>query len=412
MKSVLPGKIEGRTRAPASKSMMIRAVAAAALARGKSIMRNPSDCDDAKAAIGCAKALGAKVREENGELGIVGGAKPAASVLNCHESGLCMRMFTPIAALFEREIELVAQGSLRKRDVGMVQAPLERLGAICSTRGGLPPVKVKGPIRGGRLEIDGSQSSQFLTGLLMALPLCKGDSELSVPGLKSKPYVKMTLEILEESGIEVRADSQLGKFSIPGGQEYRPVECEIEGDWSGAAFLLVAGAIAGRVEVGGLRQDSPQADRAVVEALEKAGAKVAARKGTVEVEKAHLEGFAFDAADCPDLFPPLAVLACCCEGESRIAGAGRLKGKESDRAAALASELGRMGAKITVSGDEMLIAGGKLRGGEVDSHGDHRIAMACAIAALVSEKGARIEGEGCVSKSFPGFFAELGKLRS
>ncbi len=411
MKSVLPGKIDGRVRAPASKSMMIRAVAAAALAKGKSTVKNPSDCDDAKAAIGCARALGAEVGFGKEIVEIVGGAKPLSTLLNCGESGLCIRMFAPIAALFDREIKLAASGSLMKRSVGIVQEPLEKLGAECKTDGGLPPIKVRGPMRGGKVSIDGSQSSQFLTGLLMALPLCRKSSVLGVCNLKSKPYVRMTMELIGEFGVRVAANDELSSFSVAGGQEYRPSEYEVEGDWSGAAFLLVAGAIAGKVLVRGLRNDSKQADRSVVDALQAAGAGVKLRGDAADVETARLSAFEFDATDCPDLFPPLAVLACFCNGKSVLKGVERLGGKESDRASTLASELGKMGAKICVKGNALEIEGGNLRGGSVDSLGDHRIAMACAIAGLASEKGAEIKNPDCVSKSYPGFFRDLEKMR-
>jgi 3-phosphoshikimate 1-carboxyvinyltransferase len=293
----------------------------------------------------------------------------------------------------------------------MMEGPLRKLGAECRTNGGMPPVKIKGKMRGGSVEVDGSASSQFITGLLMALPLCEGDSVLKVSSLKSKPYVRMTLELLAEFGIKVRHDRELSRFEIGGGQRYRPRSLEVEGDWSSAAFLLVAGAIAGSVRISGLRTDSLQADRAIVDALKRAGANVRIENGKIVAEKSALKGFKFDASDCPDLFPPLAALACSCKGTTVLSGAGRLRGKESDRAASIVSELSAMGAKVRVDGNRMIITGGKLEGGEVDPHNDHRIAMACAVAALASEKGARINWERCVAKSYPGFFRDLESLR-
>jgi 3-phosphoshikimate 1-carboxyvinyltransferase len=295
--------------------------------------------------------------------------------------------------------------------MGMVEAPLRALGASCSTNGGKPPIAVQGPLSGGETEVDGASSSQFLTGLLMALPLCPNDSALHVRNLKSKPYVRMTLSLLREFGISVRHSAGLDRLEIPGRQSYRACRYSVEGDWSGASFLLVAGAVAGRVEVDGLDACSPQADRAVLEALRKAGARVRVANGRVEVSGGNLCGFEFDASDCPDLFPPLAALACSCSGESRIVGAMRLRGKESDRGEALAAELGKMGARVRLEEDSMVIRGGRLRGGKVDSHNDHRIAMACAVAALRSEKGAAITNAECVSKSYPGFFRDLESLR-
>ncbi|MCX6771428.1 MAG: 3-phosphoshikimate 1-carboxyvinyltransferase [Candidatus Micrarchaeota archaeon] len=411
MKKILPCRIEGALEAPSSKSIMIRAVAAALLSNGKSIILCPSYCDDALAAMECAKALGAKVKASKNKVEIIGGHLVSPKKLDCGESGLCMRMFPPIAALCVGKTVLSAKGTLATRNAGMMEKPLSQLGASCISNGGLPPVTVRGPMKGGRAELDGSDSSQFLTGLLMALPLCSNGSVLIVRNLKSKPYVKMTLEMLRAFGVKVHANAALSKFEIPGRQHYAPRAYSVEGDWSGAAFLLVAGAIAGRVVVKGLSANSFQADRAVLIALKEAGAKVEVSKGTVRVGKGKLSAFEFDATGCPDLFPPLAVLACQCSGTSRIKGATRLAGKESNRASALVSELGIMGAAISVKGDVMEITGTRLSGATVESHGDHRIAMACAVAALASEKGARIRGAECVSKSYPRFFEDLESLR-
>jgi 3-phosphoshikimate 1-carboxyvinyltransferase len=411
MRLAKPSKIEGSALAPPSKSMMIRAVAAAALARGRTEISNPTFCEDALAAIGCAGALGAKVETMGGRLIVDGTLVPTGRTLDCRESGLCARMFAPIAALFAKRFVLAGKGSLLSRNVEMMKGPLSSLGAECSTTAGHFPVAIRGPIQGGEIGIDGAESSQFLTGLLMALPLCKEDSVVRVRNLKSAPYVKMTLTLLREFGVQIRHAANLEKFEIPGRQQYKPTAYEVEGDWSGASFLLVAGAVAGKVKVEGLQNDSLQADRKIVDALRLAGAKVKLGKDAATVESAPLSAFEFDATDCPDLFPPLAALACNCKGRSRISGVGRLKGKESDRAAALVSEFGKLGAKASVNGDVMEITGCKLRGGIVDSHNDHRIAMACAIAALNSERGVRIKNSLCVAKSYPSFFEDLGALQ-
>ena len=223
----------------------------------------------------------------------------------------------------------------------------------------------------------------------------------------------MTVAFFERFKVEVAGNPGLSEFEIPSGQQYSPCEYEVEGDWSGASFLLVAGAIAGsgKLKVGGLAGDSLQADRAIVDALARAGARVRASGNAVEVEPAEgLCGFEFYASDCPDLFPPLVALACACKGTTRITGAGRLAGKESDRASALAGEFGRIGGKVRVQGDVMSVEGGKLRGGIVDSHNDHRIAMACAVAGLASGRGVEVRNEECVAKSYPGFFRDIARL--
>lgn len=412
MRLVLPGRIEGSLQAPSSKSMTQRALAAAALADGTTEIANASDCEDALAAMECARALGAEIKESGGKLLARGGGAQRSNVLDCNESGLCMRMFAPIAALFGEEFTLTGKGSLLFRPMGMMEEPLAALGARCRTANGKPPVVVQGPMKGGNVAVDGSESSQFVTGLLMALPLCSKDSVLEVGSLKSRPYVSMTLSLLEEFGIKIVCDDALSRFRIAGGQEYGATEYLVEGDWSAAAFLLVAGATAGRVRLRGLRQGSLQADRAIVEALRLSGAVVKTDGDCVSVEKSGLECFDFDASDCPDLFPPLVALACSCRGISRISGAGRLAGKESDRAAALVSEFGKLGGRVRVNGDVMDVEGCGLKGGGIDSHNDHRIAMACAIAALNAKGAVSIGNEACVSKSYPRFFEDLKTLEA
>jgi 3-phosphoshikimate 1-carboxyvinyltransferase len=254
-------------------------------------------------------------------------------------------------------------------------------------------------------------SSQIASGFLMALPRCSQDSVLRVSNLKSKPYLRMTLSLLKEFGIIIHHDEELSRFEIPGDQSYRPRTYRLEGDWSGGAFLLVAGAIAGRVKVRGLSDKSPQADRAILEALEKSGARVRSEGNAVTVEQSRLEAFEFDATDCPDLFPPLVALACYCKGKSVIRGTERLRHKESDRAMTLVAEFGKMGARIHLQNGRMEVTGKRLRGGEVSSRHDHRIAMACAVAGLGSEKGVAIHDWACVAKSHPQFFDDLEALR-
>ncbi len=418
MRFIKPSRISGRIDAPPSKSMMQRAVIAAALADGETLITNPSFCEDALAAMRVVEALGAKVKREEGGVRIAGRGGPdgkgrlletGGGVLDCGESGTLMRMISAVAALYDREFTITGLGSLMKRPVGMIEKPLRMLGAECSTNGGVPPLRVRGPLQGGNVEVDGSESSQFVSGLLLALPLCREDSEIIAKDLKSKAYVDMTLSMLFQFGIKAWSDDKRGRFMIHGAQAYRPREYNVDGDWSGAAFMLVAGAIAGEVEVRNLGSGI-QPDQAIKSVLLEAGAGVESEGEAVRVMKRPLKAFEYDATGSPDLFPPLAVLACNCEGTSVIRGASRLRHKESDRAAVLAEELGNIGADIKVSGDRMEIRGRKLAGGRVNPRGDHRIAMAAAAAALNSEKGVEIEDEDCVSKSYPGFFKDLGML--
>jgi len=412
MKHINPSKINGAIVAPASKSMTLRAIAAATLAKGKSQIKTPSYCKDALGALRCAHSLGAKISSsKNHNLFISGSGKIRSTTLNCGESGLCVRMFSPICATYGTRFTLVGEGSLKARPISMIEKPLVALGASCKTKKGYLPATIKGPIKGGKIVVDGSESSQFLTGLLMALPLCRENSSVHVRNLASKPYIQMTLSLLSDFGVKIRASKDLSHFEIPGKQKYRHISYSVEGDWSGAAFPLVAGAVCGRVTVSGLSKKSFQADAAIIGALKKCGAKVTQKSDSTTVQKARLRAFKFNAHDCPDLFPPLAVLACNCSGTSKIQGVKRLSGKESDRASALKIELGKLGAKIRISGDVMEITGAPIIGGTIDSRNDHRIAMAGAIAALTSKKGVRIINPECVSKSYPEFFHDLRKLQ-
>ena len=409
----MPSSVEGIVKAPASKSMMIRAVAAATLADGVSTLRNPSDCRDAIAAIEISKSIGAKVDSQD-ELvkieGTGGKIRLVNDIINCKESGLCVRLFTPVISLGDKETLVTGEGNLLRRPVGMMKEALRRMGVDFEDNEGKLPIRLKGPLRAGKVNVDGSTSSQFVSGLLFALPLVDGKSEIEVINLKSKPYIDMTLSALSDFGVNVKNDGYR-VFYVEGTQEYKAQEYYIEGDWSGASFLLVAGAIAGRVRVTGLKVDSLQADRAVMNVLHMAGAVVKEGKNYVEASHGTLRGFDFDATECPDLFPPLVALASCCKGRSKIEGVHRLVYKESNRAEALLEEFRKMGVRLSVENDYIVVDGeGQPEGGRVSSHNDHRIAMACAVAGLASKDGVVISGAEAVEKSYPTFFEDIKKL--
>lgn len=411
-KSVSPSTISGTVRAPASKSMLQRAVAAALLSRGTVRILNPTYSNDARAALSIAQTLGAQVEANADHISITGGMKPRGKLLNCGEAGLSIRMFTPIAALNARAITLTGEGSLIVRPVSMMEDTLKQLGVTVRTNQGLPPITVTGPIAGGSAEVDGSVSSQFLTGLLMALPLAQNDSTLTVRNLKSTPYIDMTLALLKDFGVTVEHRNH-EIFNIRGNQAYvlsgdrRRDGYHVEGDWSGASFLLTAGAVGGKVRVTGLDPRSPQADRRILDALTAAGADVHISDEAVTVTKRQLSGFSFDAEHCPDLFPPLVALACNCAGTTVLTGVERLLHKESNRAEALQKEFSALGAKIHFHGNRMEIQGSPLSGGSIDSHNDHRIAMAGALAAINATGDVTVRGPQCVAKSYPRFFEDL-----
>ena len=406
--TVYPSQISGVVTASSSKSHMLRAIVAGMLAGGRSVISNPSFCDDAKATLSVAVDLGAEVKVEKNRVIISGGFDPVKNTLNCGESGLGLRMFSAVAALSGKEITLVGQGTLKSRSVAMIEKPLTDLGVRVTSKQGKLPVSVCGPLTGGKTIVDGSLSSQFLTGLLMALPLAEKDSELIVNNLKSRFYIDLTIKVLKDFGIEV-SNNEYKHFIIPGGQVFIPREYEIEGDWSGAAFLLVAGAIGGEVEIRNLDINSSQADRRILDVLEQFGARINKSNNVIQVTKAGMKPFNFDATDSPDLFPPLVVLASYAKGKSRIKGVSRLAGKESNRAEALVEEFTKVGIKIETDGDDMTVHGGVVTGGTINSRNDHRIAMAAAVAGIGARGGINIQGYECISKSYPDFFTDYQK---
>ena len=410
MRSIRPGPIDGVVAAPPSKSVVQRIAAIASLTHGPVELRARSFSDDMLSSLRVARALGTQIQARDGGVILHGGGRPSGDRLLCGEAGTTLRIFSAVGATFDQQLVLMASGTLRGRPVGMLEAPLKALGATCVSSDGRPPLLVRGPMTGGHAVVDASETSQHVSGLLIALPCCEGDFHLEIQGLRSTPYVRLTLKLLEQFGVRVDADDDLGNIHIPGGQTYQPMDLAAEGDWSGATFPLVAGALAGQVSVTGLSLDSAQADRRILEALDQAGAEVSASDHAVIVRRAGLRPFHFDATHCPDLFPPLVALAVHCNGTTRLHGCTRLRHKESDRAAILAGEFGALGADVRVDGDVMEIRGGDLASGQVDAHGDHRIAMATAVAALAATGPVDIEGSECVAKSYPEFFEDLADL--
>lgn len=411
-KTITAGGVEGEVVPPSSKSYAQRAIAAALMAEGTSTLHNVEMCDDTAAALRVVQALGARVSPLEGAVWIIeGGLDPAADTLDIGESGLSTRLFTPIASLCRTPLTITGQNSIMRRPMDMMIEPLRALGVEVTHNGGRLPITVRGPLRGGEVRIDGSISSQFLTGLLMALPLALDDTTIFVDNLTSSPYVNMTLDAMDRFGIDID-HRDYSEFYVPGRQRYQPAVFRMEGDWSAASCLLVAGAVAGRVTVRNLNPVSLQADVAIIGALSDAGARVEQTGDSVTVSTRSLEAFTFDATDCPDLFPALAALAANCEGTSVIGGTDRLVHKESDRARTIASEYGKLGIDVDLSEkNTMRITGGRIGGGKVTSHGDHRIAMSLAVAALNASEPVTIGKAECVSKSYENFWSDFDNLR-
>lgn len=406
------GRVEGTLTPPCSKSYAQRALAISLLAEGTTTLRNMDYCQDTRSALGCIRTLGARVTElDPSVLSIEGGIRPLDLRLQVGESGLASRLFTPIAALADCPIRIEGSGSLLERPMQMMIDPLRRLGVEVSDTLGHLPFEVCGPIRGGEIEVDGSVSSQFITGLLIALPMAQEDTTLHVVDPVSIPYLDMTIDTAARFGVEI-FHKEYREFFIPGGQRYQAIDHTIEGDWSAAAMLCVAGAVAGEVRVEHVSMLSKQADTAILDALVRAGASVINEEQAVTVARRELHGFEFDATHCPDLFPALAVLAAAAEGETVIYGTHRLIHKESNRAEAIRKEFTKLGIEVDLSEeDTMRIRGGKIRSGVVESHNDHRMAMALAVAGLLSDGEVTIKDAACVAKSYPQFFDDLDRIR-
>lgn len=399
-----------RISAPASKSYMQRALAISALAEGLCTLKHISWCNDTLAAKELVSQLGSEIQEEGNILKINSTHLQAINTtFSANESGLCIRMFSPILSLLEDEIHFTGQGSLLTRPVQHIADALSQLDVQIASNNGFLPLEIKGKIKAGNIEINGSISSQLLTGLLIVLPTLESDSEILVHQLKSKPYIDMTLSIMKAFGVVVEHQNYQ-KFLIKGNQKYKSVEYDIEGDWSAAAFFLVAGAVKDSVTIDNLNPSSAQADRAILDVLEKVGAKISFTGNTLTIEKDKLNSFSFDATDCPDLFPPLVCLASRCEGLSEIRGVSRLYHKESNRAEVLKTEFAKIGVEISLFGDEMQVLGSRLKAGTIDSNNDHRIAMAAGIMNLFCKEEISITGKDAVNKSYPNFFNDLYEL--
>ncbi len=413
-------ELRGEIKAISSKSVVHRYLVAAALGRTPVTLTYRGGSEDIAATAGCLRALGAGIEERPLPSGqtlcrvrpIAGGSAPARPILDCGESGSTLRFLLPVAAALGIPCAFTGHGRLPERPLSPLYELLSEKGARLSAQGKMP-LTLEGRLRPGEYTIAGNVSSQFVTGLLFALPLLPGESRLEVTGrLESRPYVEVTLSVLREAGIQVDVRENPLVFTIPGGQNYRlPEEVCAEGDWSNAAFWLVGAALTGEVTLCGLDLDSPQGDRAILPLLREFGAQERASGDRVTVRREERCPFTADVAMTPDLLPVLAVAAMGAEGESRITGAGRLRLKESDRLASVTAMLRALGGEVKELPDGLILRGkGSLRGGVVDAAGDHRIAMAGCIASLLCAREVKIVGAQAVDKSYPLFFRDWEAL--
>jgi 3-phosphoshikimate 1-carboxyvinyltransferase len=408
---VLPKIVNGKIVVPASKSDAQRAIIAASLAIGNSKISNCGTSEDVLHVLKACELLGAKVESIGSNSYIISGGKYVnVTELNVGESGLAIRLLTPIVATQNQKTLLNGKGSLLKRPLLYFEQNLPKMNVEVKSTNGFLPIEVLGPLKGGTYTVDGSQSSQYISGLLMALPLVDDASDLFVESLASKPYVQMTFNTLEKFGIQIE-NNKFERFLIAGKQHYLPWDYHVEGDWSAASYWLVAAALGAEITIAGLSMSSLQADKKMLDALIVAGCNLQFSSDGISVNGNEKKAFQFDATHCPDLFPALVSFAAFCPGVSVISGVKRLKNKESDRGIALKTEFEKLGVLIELREDEMYIHGkNSIEGGDVFSHHDHRIAMCLAIVGLFSKNGVTIENAEAVAKSYPDFWNDLDKL--
>ncbi|MFC1993021.1 3-phosphoshikimate 1-carboxyvinyltransferase [Chloroflexota bacterium] len=411
--SINKSEVTGKVKAPSSRSYTIRGLICAALARGRSEIVSPLSSDDTKASLNVLSRLGISVQQERDSWQVEGGAfrKPDADLF-CGESAATLRFMTAICSLVPGRCRLVAGPSLSKRPVRPLVQTLQQLGVDCSCRGEVAPVIVDGGVlKGGKTELPGDISSQFVSALLFIAPFAEEGVKirLTTP-LESKPYVMMTISCLEAFGIKVDCSEDLGEFEVSK-QAYKPARYVVEGDWSSASYFLALGAVSGEVEMDNLNPVSFQADRMILELLRSMGASVEVNKNTVRVRKSRLSAIRADLSDCIDLLPTVAVLAAVANGESELVGIERGRIKESNRVSAVREGLERMGINVTEEKDRLTIAGSEPKGSVIDSKDDHRIAMAFSILGSLAG-GTVIDGAECVSKTFPQFWDKLKSIGS
>lgn len=401
----------GTVNVPPSKSDVHRAIICAAMANGVSRISPVALSNDIKATIGCIKALGADAVLENNVLTVDGTNmyKNKTALLDCGESGSTLRFFIPIAAVGNINATFVGKGKLPQRPIGIFTEALPKAGTVCKTEGGLP-LEIKGQLKSGIFKIPGNVSSQFITGLLLALPILEGDSEIVLTSpLESVGYIAMTIRTMKQFGVNIQATEK--GWHIKGGQSYKTCDYTTDGDWSQAAFFMVLGAVSGKVTVKGVAKDSTQGDKKCAEILAEFGAKVTQRDNEVTVEKGDLKAITIDASQIPDLVPVLSVCAAFAEGTTKIINAERLRIKECDRLKATAELLNNLGGKVKELSDGLEITGvSSLKGGNVNGYNDHRIVMSAAVCAARSDEDITATFAMSINKSYPDFYIDYNSI--
>ena len=404
------GKIDGTITPPPSKSHTHRAFLLASMAKGRSVIGGPLMSNDTRATLAACRAMGAEWKADDGRVIIDGGDLHAPeSMIDADNSGTTMRLYAGICSMFDREVGITGDASLRKRPMGPLLDALSSMGVQCRSDNGFPPVYIKGPNRGGKVSIDGHISSQYISSLLLASPMLPEDTEITVEGtMVSVPYLDVTARMMSLFGAEARRDGNV--FTVKGGTGYRPYDYRVPSDFSSAAFPLVAGALGGITTADNMDLNDPQGDKAIIDIIRKAGGKVEVDGDRITASKGELRGCDVDLGNVPDLFPIVAVLLASAEGESRLYGAPQLRFKESDRIKTVTDMINAIGGDATPTDDGCTIRGRRLKGGRIVHLGDHRIMMAAAVASIACEGPVEMDDAECCAVSFPSFPEDMRRI--
>ena len=405
-------KLRGEIVVPASKSHTIRAVMIAALAGGTSRLRAPLFSDDTLAAVRACRALGADVEQQPDMLIIRGcGSSPGTPdrAIDCLNSGTTTNLLLGIMAACGVPGEITGDGSLQSRPVSALAHALSSLGCsieYLKTRG-CPPLRLSGRITGGKVTVDASKSSQYVSSLLLACPLAEQDTEITVLNPTELPYIDMTLKWLDDQGIDYERDGY-HCFKVRGGQSYKPFEKVIPADWSSATFPICAAAVTGsEIFVRGVDMDDIQGDKAVVDYLGSMGADITAGRDGIRIQGGDLQGRDLDINATPDALPALAVVGCCARGATTLYNVAQARVKETDRITVMAEELQKMGADIKELPDGLLVRKSRLTGARVSGRHDHRVVMALSIAGMAAAGPTTIETAEAVSVTYPAYVESM-----
>lgn len=394
--------LKGTWTAPASKSELIRLITLAMQCEEQSILKNVTFCNDVLSAINIAEAWGAEIGLNEGLLTIKGSKKPISKVYNAGESALCLRLLIPILSKHTGKFNIKVEGSLLQRPIGEIETIINKLGAKIESNQNFPPINIEGKIQAGNITVEHSITSQNISGLLMSLPLLEGDSRIKLNRLISLPYIQLTIKSLKQAGIDIEVNNNYTEFLIKGQQQIKPLNSVIEGDWSAASIIFAASAIHGNVKFKNLNPNSLQADKKILNYVDYK------YKNNFKCSTQKIKGFEADITHCPDLFPALIVIAMHAKEKSVIFGINRLLHKESNRIETFIGEFNKFGVKFNIQSDKLIIIPPeKISSATIDTHNDHRIAMAASVAIVGTKEKVIITNANCVNKSYPSFWEDL-----